>query len=74
MCIRHLFSIDKVIPVCRCIASFFGRYYYNVIYPGEFLKKPHISLLISTIKVLPYLMILHYSNSNYKDIYTLRCL
>ena len=37
MHIRHLeqiFSIDKVVPVD--LIPFFGRYYYNVIYPGAF--------------------------------------
>ena len=48
MHIKHLeytFSIDKVVPV-----QFLGRYYYNAIYPGAFLKKPYISLSIHTIK------------------------
>ena len=38
MHIRHLeyiFSIDKVVPV-DLFPVFFGRYYYNAIYPGAF--------------------------------------
>ena len=37
MYIRHfeqIFSIDKVVPVD--LFQFFGRYYYNAIYPGAF--------------------------------------
>ena len=51
MYIRHfeqIFSIDKVVPVD--LFQFFGRYYYNAIYPGAFLWKPQISLSIPTIK------------------------
>ena len=39
MRIRHLeyiFSIDKGVRISGCITSFFGRYYYNAIYPGVF--------------------------------------
>ena len=41
MYIRHLeqiFSIDKIVPVD--LFPVFGRYYYNAIYLGAFLRKP----------------------------------